>query len=408
MKLKLKSKFSRYIAILITIVISFMLIMDSAKSWFSYIYAGDPPPNGLKYAYSLESGNAEFYFLLAQYYNFYDYTFPRENIYPLYKKALELNPFNYGYWYSLAQFLSMQNRKDDARFALKQAVELSPGVVALRWEAAMMASELGDRESVLSNLRPVIASDPHRRKRAFVVLWHSIKDGEVILDVISDEALPQYLHFLIDTERPNEAVKVWNRLPDKTTIPDNAFVRYISFLIREGYLNDAKLAWVERLEDWEGIWNSDFEDTILDGGFDWRTSSAEGAKVTQKFETSENTRLVKIEFDGDSESDHTYLTQFIPLTEDTKYSLDIRLKSKDLFTGGELLWEVYCPSEKKSLARTPNIRGISDWRNISLSFETPYGCNLVTLRLRSSKDRWSGKKMSGSLWIDKVAMKETN
>jgi len=405
MKLTLQSKFSQYTAILITILISFMLIMDSAKSWFSYIYAGDPPPNGLKDAYSLESGNAEFYFLLAQYYNFYDYTFPRENIYPLYKKALELNPFNYVYWYSLAQFLSMQDRKDDARFALNEAVELSPGVVALRWEAAMMASELGDSELIKENLASVITYDPHRQKKAYILLWASLKNGDEILQIIPENAYLSYLHFLISTKRKNEAIKLWDKIEHKNSIPESLFVRYVNFLLFNHELERAVQAWTERLGGWDGIWNGDFEKSILNGGFDWRINNTDGSEAARKFDASQNTHLMEIDFDGENHAAVQMVSQNVPVNANTLYAIDIKQKSKELSTGTGLYWEVYCPSDSKLLARTNNIRGSSDWRNLSLTFKTSYGCDLVSVRLISGR---TDKKMSGTLWIDKVAMKETN
>ena len=403
MKLKLHSKFSQYIAIFVTILITLVLIKDSANSWFSYIYASDPPPTGLENAYSLERGNAEFYFLLAQYYNFYDYTTPREKIYPLYKKALELNPFNYGYWFALAQFLSRQDRKEDARFALEQAIELSPGVVALRWEAGMLASELGDRKLILENMASVIAHDPHRQTKAYMILWESLKNGEDILKIVPTDAYPSYLHFLISTRRINEAMKLWNKIEDKNTLSESLFLRYVDFLIYHKELKSAIQIWIDRLGDWEGVWNGGFEEKTRNSGFDWRINKNTGASVTQKFDTVENTNLVEIEFDGKNDADVHLLSQFIPVNGNTKYDLSIKQKSKDLFTGTGLFWEVYCPSDNKLLARTSNIRGTSNWRDISLSFETPYSCNLVSLRLISNR---SERKMNGKIWIDKVVLKE--
>ncbi|MCI0481657.1 MAG: hypothetical protein L0213_08730, partial [Candidatus Dadabacteria bacterium] len=77
MKFTIGSKFSLYLSILLTICISLFLIRSSAKGWLSNIYAEDPAPAGFYEAIKVESGNAQLYFLLAQYYENYDFTAPR-------------------------------------------------------------------------------------------------------------------------------------------------------------------------------------------------------------------------------------------------------------------------------------------------------------------------------------------
>src|SRR3990167_3627371 len=132
MKFTISSRLSLHISILLTISITLFLTWNSAKSWLSYVYAGDPPPAGFNEAITAESGNSQFYFLLAQYYENFDFTVPRGEIYQLYGKALELNPLNYNYWCFLAEFLSKEGKREMAIYALNRATELAPGVISLR------------------------------------------------------------------------------------------------------------------------------------------------------------------------------------------------------------------------------------------------------------------------------------
>ena len=159
MKFKLNSRLSLYSSILLAIFVSLFLSWSAAKSWFSYIYAGDPPPGGFTEAIGVEGDNSQLYFLLAQFYENYDFTVPRGDIQDLYRKALELNPLNYNYWYYLAEFLSTEGKRDLALFSLNQATELAPGVVSLRWAAGILASRLGEpieREALERLRRPPV------------------------------------------------------------------------------------------------------------------------------------------------------------------------------------------------------------------------------------------------------------
>lgn len=406
MRLTINSGLYRYAAIIVTIVISVAMAWSSATSWFSYIYAGDPPPGGLKDAISLERDNAEFYFLLGQYYDIYDFTAPREDIYGLYKKALELNPFNYNYWLSLARFLSKEGRRDEALFTLNQATQLSPGIVSLRWDAGMLASELGDTKALLDNLSSVITNDPHRRKKAFIVLWQTLRNGDQILNIVSDEALPQYMHFLISTHRTSEAEKAWEKLSKKNEIREDLFLRYVGFLIRENELSRAKQAWVDRFGDWNGVWNGNFKHKILNGGFGWKIRNVDGAKITERANIDGNSDSIKIEFDGKHNIDYKHLSQVVLVEENSKYKLSSFMKTKDISTSNGLFWQVYCLDSKELYSESEQVRGTSDLQQVTLSFETPEDCRSVVIRLKRDKSNKIDRNISGTLWIDEVALEK--
>src|SRR3990167_11175002 len=199
MKFTIGSRFSLYTSIFVTITITLFLSWSAAKTWLSYVYATDPPPNGLNDAIRIESENSQFYFMLGEYYANYDLSAPRSRVYDLYKKALELNPLDYNYWYYLAEFLLQERKRDLAIYTLNKATELAPGVVSLRWAAGMLASRLGDEEALSSNLGAVIKYDVHRRKKAFIILWQTLRNEDKILKIIPDNAYLEYIHFLIDT-----------------------------------------------------------------------------------------------------------------------------------------------------------------------------------------------------------------
>lgn len=406
MILNLDSRLYRYTALFLTFAITFGMVWSSTKSWISYEYAGDPPPEGLKDAIVVDNENAEFYFLLAKYYDIYDFTAPREKAYSLYKKALVLNPFNYNYWFFLARFLAKEGRRDEAIFALEQATLLSPGVVSLRWGAGMLASELGEKKLLRDNLALVIVNDPHRRKKAFTVLWQTLRNGDEILSIIPDKALAQYTHFLIGTKRVDEARKAWEKLSNSGgEIREDLFIRYVDFLIRHNEMPAAKEAWTNRLDNWSGIWNGEFDNKILDGGFDWRIRSAEGSKITRVDKLNGTGKLIRIEFDGEHNVDFAPLSQIVPVKENSKYKLSSLIKTENITTSNGLFWKVYCRNGHKVLSESENLRGSSDFRWITLSFETPQACDSVVIRLSRKKSNKIDSKISGTAWIDKVVLK---
>lgn len=402
MKFTIRSKFSLYLSILLTICISLFLIRSSTKGWLSNIYAEDPAPAGFYEAIKVESGNAQLYFLLAQYYENYDFTAPRGQIYKLYKKALELNPLNYNYWYYLAVFLATEGKQETAIYALNQATELAPGVVSLRWAAGILASRLGNEDALKKNLHMVIESDAERRKKAFIVLWQSLRNGDKILPIVPETAYDEYMNFLIDTDRISEAEKVWGGISDMDIVSSNTFLRYVSKLIERNMVKSAKKTWASKYGDWEGIWNGNFENGLMNSGFDWNFNSIKGAEIILDGNDKDRGNTVRIEFDGSGNIDFNNFRQHIPVEENTRYRLTAFMKSRDLPTKSGPFWEAYCTKTRELNVKTEEVLGTTDWHYVSVTFETPEGCELLRVVLRRNQsDRIYGN-ITGTVWIDDV------
>lgn len=407
MKFTLNSRLSLYLSTLLAISASLLLSWSAAKSWLSYVYAGDPPPGGFTEAIRVESDNSQLYFLLAQFYENYDFTAPRGDIYGLYRKALELNPLNYNYWYYLAEFLSTEQKRDLALFSLDQATELAPGVVSLRWAAGILASRLGDEEALKTNLQSVILLDSERRTKAFIVLWQSLRNGDRILPVIPETAYDDYLNFLMDTDRIPEALKVWDKVPDKDSLKWYTFLRYVSVLVDNKVVKSAQEAWAGKYGQWEGVWNGSFENGLINSGFDWTHNDSEGTRVTLDDKIKDRGNTVRVEFDGSSNIDFYNLRQNVPVEGNTVYELSAWMKGIGLPSKNGLFWEAYCPGSQELYAKSEELHGTTDWHKVSVTFETPGDCELIRIVLRRyPSDRIYGN-IKGTAWIDDVSLKKT-
>lgn len=403
MNLVIRSRLRQYALLALSAIIIFILVTRAASNWLSYIYAGDPPPRGLKEAMVLEGNNSEFYFLLAQYYDNYDFTLPRAEVSNLYKKALELNPLNYNYWFYLAEFLSRQGEKDKAVYALNQSTRLSPGVVSLRWAAGMLASKLGDKEALLDNLVPVMAYDGERRQKAFTILWQTLRKGDDIRKVLPAQAVPDYMKFLIKTKRVPETYEIWS--DHKDLVDYNLFMLMMNFLIYQNSIDFAKNAWTDRMGAWDGVWNGKFEKAINNNGFDWTISNLEGIKITTPKDSDQKGSALRIEFDGNNNYDFYHFRQVVPVEENTSYTLSSDIKSENLTTRNGIFWEAYCLHGDDLYQRSEQTYGTTDWHKVELSFTTPPGCTSAVIRLRRFKTDID-TPFSGVLWIDDVELEK--
>lgn len=404
MNLVIRSRLRQYALLALSAIIILILVTRAASNWLSYIYAGDPPPRGLKDAMVLEGNNSEFYFLLAQYYDNYDFTVPRTDVANLYKKALELNPLNYNYWFYLAEFLSRQGERDKAVYALNQSTQLSPGVVSLRWAAGMLASKLGDKKALLDNLVPVMAYDSDRRQKAFIILWQTLRKGDDIRKVVPAQAVPDYMKFLIKTKRVPETYEIWS--DHKDLVDYNLYMLMMNFLMYQNSIDLAKNAWTDRMGAWDGVWNGRFEKTINNNGFDWTMGNVEGIKITTPKDSGQKGNSLKIEFDGKDNYDFYHFRQVVPVEENTSYRLSSDIKSENLTTRNGIFWEVYCLHSDDLYQRSEQVYGTTDWHRVGLNFTTPPGCTSAVLRLRRFKTDIDAP-FSGAVWVDDVELERT-
>ena len=407
MNLVIRSRLRQYALLALSAILVLILITRAANNWLSYVYAGDPPPKGLKEASVLEPNNSEFYFLLAQYYDSYDASVPSNQVYSYYQKALELSPANFAYWFYLADSLFMDGKQDDSLLALNQATELAPGMVSLRWGAAMLASKMGDEEAIISNIRSVLDNDPQRRYKAYPILWQSLRNGDKIWKAIPDDALPSYLNFLISTRRLPQTKLAWHKLSGISEVPEETFLRYVSFLINENDLQYAKQIWTDRLGAWQGVWNGSFEKEPLSAGFDWRIRKVDGVNISRKI-NPDNGYSLKIEFEGKDHPDSDILRQVIPVNQNSNYRLISRMKSSGVTTRNGPFWEIICYGSDRLNVRTEAVSGTTDWHDVSVSFTTPQGCEYLILRLRQVSNEVNERKISGIVWIDNVELEQLN
>ena len=419
MHLDLPFLYQRIVVILLAFFLSVFFIRHAIQSWVSELYAQEAPqPQGLRKALSFDPENPQYYFSLGTYLHIFDYTAYTEEVFSFYKRALELSPFNHGYWISLAEFLAEEGKNEKAMYALWHATDMAPAFVPLRWRAGMLAIKLGNKEAVLENLSVVIASDPKKRTGAYAALWQMIEQGEEILDKVSEDALPSYLGFLMDTGRAAEARLAWKRLRESGNTSRELLLKYVDFLLREGYLTSATLredyissakgVWKEAFGDWGGVWNGDFEEEPMKGGFDWGLDEVEGAEIERDKDKWEGNYSIKVAFDGEHNVDFHHLWQIVPVDKDSDYILSSYMKSDGITTRNGIQWEIYCYDSEGLYSVTEPLVGTHNWHLVKLSFRTPVGCRAVVVRLRRFESDRLDRLISGRIWVDKVELNKSN
>src|SRR5262249_865399 len=215
------------------------------------------------------------------------------------------------------------------------------------WATANFFLLQGDREKAFRYFRVVIANDPEEVDSSLRLCWRTSGDASEIMD----QALPpkadlylSFLHLLVDKQEVAAAKNVWTRLIGlHQAFSVQSALPYFQLLIAKEEITAAKAAW-EQLAKVDAslqpyiasgenlVVNGGFEETLLNGGFDWWFHTYAGASLA--IDTTEfyrGTRSLSVTFDGGSVP-AVQLVQFIPVTPNTSYEFRAECRTEDIDT----------------------------------------------------------------------------
>jgi hypothetical protein len=393
------------------IVLSLFFLFEALRLGVSSVLINEGSERSIRLGFSLNPFDAEAYLRFAR----TRYLFmmgSEEEIERLFVKSLRLDPLLSYSWLGLSEVFSDKGEREKAIFSLRRAVELAPLYIANRWESALIALKVGDRQTAIESLRVVAKSDPQRRPRVFDLSWQVFGDPELILNrIVSDEALPSYLGYLIQKDRLKESLSAWERIERSgVEVSYSLSLVYIDFLIRKDRASYAYSIWRERFGEEESgslIWNGGFEREPLGRGFDWRIGRVDGVRVDFDWaKRVEGRRSLRLRFDGKHNIDFYHIYQIVHVEPGAEYEFSSALSSEGITTGNGLSWELICYPRGGSLGVTEPLVGTTPWHRVWLSFKTPPECSSIMVRLRRKKSFKLDRFISGTLWVDDVKLKQ--
>ena len=327
----------------------------------------------------------------------------------LYFESLSGNPLMAVSWLGLSELYIDSGREADSETALRMAQGMMQSSPGLLWESSMLAFRLGDNDLALDNLRVVAEADPAKRKRVFDIGWRVAKDPETILErAVSDEVLPAYLGYLIQTDRQDATYPVWERLGQNGGADDEAALAYADYLVSKGDTETARDIWagIYPGEDVSAlVWNGGFEYDPVGRGFDWKVRNSDSVDADYDYrKKTEGYRSLRIKFSGKENVDWKGVSQTVAVNPGSHYALTWEAASSDITTRNGVTVEVYCRGFK---AESEPYTGSSDWESQRLEFAAPDDCPTVTIGLRREKSDRLDNLISGEFWLDDVRMTKT-
>jgi tetratricopeptide (TPR) repeat protein len=159
---------------------------------------------------------------------------------------------------------------------------------------------------------------------------------------------------LLERNRVDEALDIWNRLATARRIPFGA-------------RSPSKRS---------PLTNGSFTVAPTSQGFDWRLPEVDGVSAARE----DSPGGLRLTFSGHQPERCEVLVQYVPVEEKRKYELRFLYRTSDIPPGTGLTWRVAAVNGAASLGEGKDLSAENETQE-QLSFQTPAGCRLVRLSL---------------------------
>ncbi len=376
---------------------------------------------GVRQAIRWDPGNPRYPAVLAHALEFSAEESNPKEVVRLYERATRLAPHQAEYWADLGGAYESAGRIDDARRAYERAAKLFPNSPDINWRLGNFYLRAGNVPEALGRIKEAMIGDPGMRGPAFDLAWRATGNGNLILAKMippDTDNLFAYLSYLLQAQRVDEAVRVWNRILQlQLQFEPQAAFPYLDALIRYERIDELGAAWAElakrnpaviRLadEDKDLITDGGFEGEILNGGLGWRVVPVEGVVVeTDSQVFLDGTQALAIRFGGKQNLNYGQVYQYVLARPDTTYRFGAYMRVQEVTTDSGPRFQVqdaYDPS--KLSVMTESRIGTSGWQIEQLQFRTGSQTRLLVVRLIRLPSSKFDNKIAGTVWIDHIGL----
>jgi hypothetical protein len=341
----------------------------------------------------------------------------------LYRRALQLSPFDAGYCADLAEANEWAGRPGIATDYYQQALNLFPNSPEMNWKVANFYIRRGKSEAAYPLLRNALTSRVIPRTQVFALTLSARLDAATVIDEVlpnDPSTIAEYLNFQADHNNSEAAGLTWNRLMRlQSPFEIEKTFHYIDWLVKSHDVDSARRAWEsvvlrfpslipEPASPENLVTNGDFKARPVNGGFDWLTYPVAGATVTYEVTEEGRNGSLRIDFDGSENLNFNAVAQFVAVEPNRKYELSFRERTVGITTESGVGMQVVDAYDygKVSGSSAPLV-GSVPWEERKLEFETGDNVRLVLLTVLRKKSTKLDGKVAGTAWFSHVSISPT-
>lgn len=383
-------------------------------------------PTELQKAVRLDPSNPNLHYRLGLAYCYsLDHSHPEEGLSEL-RQATELVPTEPTYWSALASACESVGERPCADKAMERTLALAPMTPRHRWDAANHDLVAGRPNEALAEFRRLLELDPGYAPEAFRLCLRVDADpGDVYQKVLADQRYPQlnfaYINYLSSHGEGKRAYPVWQAtLSLNQHFPFSLADPYLEWLLRQGHTQLAIVAW-QALEQHEiirkssadtpnnALYNSGFEEPLLNAGFGWRVQEDSYTRVSQDSTRAyQGRRSLRVNFTVPHNEDYEPVYEIVPVTPNNTYILQGYVRSDSITSNSGPRLRVVdsaCPTCLD--VPTQGTVGTTGWHRLTVSFSTGPRTRLVQVSVWRPRSPTFPSRISGTFWLDAVSLNQT-
>ncbi len=422
MRFEIKSVWARWAWVALEVVVFLAAAVWVGKTYAAYELSQKTTLRNLRLAGRLDAGNSEYHWQLGRLYQYNPTDVQPEEAITEFRRAIQLSPYDPRPLMDLGAALEFQGRLGEAGQCLQRADALVPNLPSFQWPIANFYLLQGNVEEAFRHFKMVLAGTRNYDQIVFSTAWKASGDANQILnDLIPHNVTTEfsYLYFLLSQKRFTEAEGVWDRLTngsEKFTAqqcasyldallaarrPAGAYRVWMD-LVKKGFVNASASG-----QDQNLLNNGDFEDELLDLGFDWRIIPITDvyAGVDQGTFRSPSHSLL-VQFGGNQNLYYRQAFQYVKVSPNRSYHLEAFMKTDSITTDSGPRLEVYDPYDPAALDKfSEDLTGSTpSWTPLTLDFRTGPRTELIAVALARVPTRKLDNQFSGKVWLDDVRL----
>jgi tetratricopeptide (TPR) repeat protein len=329
-----------------------------------------------------------------------------------YKQAIGARPNDYVLWLALAR---AQESNDDIAGAIasaRQSVRLAPYYARPHWLLGNILVKAGQTDEGFRELRLAGASDD-ALLAAIIDLGWQLSGGDTdfvrrAVDPKSPESYKALADYFKKRDKVTDAIEM---LRAAGPAAEQERRQYLKELVSARTIKEAALLWsidnpapmVDHLID-PGF---EHESNLDQSGFGWRRENKEAALSLSLDPKSPNEGRfsLRVDFNGNSETQTPIISQFLLVTPGTRYRLHFVARTDGIVSGALPYVGIVDVSNNILLGRSsafPTMR--TDWQEYLIDFKSGDNSSAVQVLLRREPCGQLTCPIFGHLWLDNFSI----
>ncbi len=422
MEIEVRTRRSRRLLILVASFVFVLAAVWMGKAYVAQAVAETPTVDNFKLALRLDPNNPEYHLLLGRLYEYSPTSEKPGQAMKEFQRAAELDPNDPQPWIDLAAAAEFNGDVSRAAAYLRLADYLAPHLPNFQWPIGNFYLLHGDTSQALLHFKVVLAGTRKYDSLIFSTAWKASGDAATILkDLIPDDTQAElsYLGYLMGQHRYADTRPLWNQIVENSKdLHAEDVASYMDELISAHLPGQAFQVWTDlekngivrfALPEPAGnlVTNGEFEDAMLNFGFDWRIVSAEDVYAgldTSNYHSPSHSLLVS--FTGKENIFYRHTFEYVKVEPSTSYRLRAWMMTSGITTDSGPRLEVRDAFDPAILdVYTPSMTGDSNgWTSVSLDFKTSPKTELVILSVTRVPSQKVDNSIAGKVWLDDVSL----